>query len=210
MLSVLQSLVPSFWFYRTVTLNLQQEKGDIFAAVRIVSTFHALASVLCGVLYSNGMIASDTFVTLTRLTMSGFFAYDIVHVIDTYRYYGKLSSQVFIAHHLMALYGLHYVPNYLAFVPNLLMTEITTPFINLSWYANKRYGQVKPAWYFVNALAIVSGFAVFRVANLITAVATAFQQGETRMVLFVTGLLTMNISWTVKLAKIYLRDYKNN
>ena len=206
-LSVLQSLLPSFLFYRTLTLSLQRQRKDIFATVRLVSSCHALASIGCGLGYHYGLLSDSAFVSAIRLVMSGFFAYDIVHVMDHVSYYGKTASQVFILHHLLGLYGLGYVPAYLPYVPNILLTEATTPFINLSWYANKKYGRVKPLWYFANALVVVSGFIGLRVINLGSTMQYALQTGDTRLGGFLSGLLLMNISWTVKLIKMYWQDF---
>lgn len=212
MLTVFQTLLPSFLFYRTLTVKLREKFQDIFQAVRISSTFHSVSTVCCAGLYSSGMLrnADDIFVSLVRLLMSGFFTYDIIHVLDNYKYYGKTPSQVFIVHHLVGLYGLCYLPEYLPYVAQTLLTEITTPFVNLSWYCNKRYGNVKPAWYFANALCVLAGFVVFRVANVGNLMLTGFQRGEYRLGLFQLGLLTMNIGWTVKLFKLYQVDWKKS
>jgi hypothetical protein len=210
MLTVLQSLVPSFVFYRTLTVNLRDKYQDIFKAVRITSTFHSVSTVCCAGLYLSGLLSDDFFVSIIRLLMSGFFTYDIIHVLDNYKYYGKTPSQVFIAHHLVALYGLSYLPVYLPYVAPTLLTEITTPFVNLSWYSNKRYGNVKPAWYFANALCVLAGFLVFRVANVGNLMLTGIRMGEYRLALFQSALLSMNIGWTVKLFKLYNVDWKKS
>ena len=212
MLTVLQTLLPSFIFYRSLTVNLHDKFKDIFLAVRISSTFHSVSTVCCAVLYLSGMLSDDIFVSSVRLLMSGFFTYDIIHILDNYKYYGKTPSQVFIVHHLLGLYGLCYLlPEYLPYVaPTTLLTEVTTPFINLSWYGNKMSGKLKPSWYFVNAVCVLAGFVVFRVGNGTYLMLTGFTSGEYRLGLFQLALLIMNVGWTSKLYKLYLADWRKS
>ena len=196
------SIILSTIFFTIIGKKLSNIKS-IDTTNYLISTFHALGCILISYLYLNNKINEDQYISLTPFTI----AYSIYDTFFMYFFMNTKNLNFMIMHHFMIIYVNYWlIQNRDLFVLKMLainyLTEISTPFLNLSMYLYYKKNKKNK---FFNTLLKISNYSLIITYFLFRVILgfyliwlTAFYNYLFYLQLLMTSL---NIYWFKKLLK---------
>lgn len=204
---LLFQILPSIMFYRTVNINLQKWRNNSPTEnIRIISSIHAIISSILSYAYLTKKISISLFSPAVGLVSYGYFLIDLSHILLYKKQYSQPLFYSYLFHHIFAFIGLSYIDIYPYYLARAYLAEISTPFLNLSWYLNKRHQ--KGILYFTNASLVVVLFFVFRILNLSQMLIKGPKDGPLIFPFLCFSFWLMNVLWMRGLTKIYWAEFK--
>lgn len=207
MLALLTSPITlSLVGYRSLSQYFYTRIRNPFYHIRALSTLHAATTFIWSALYLGLGLSDTTFGWVLTLLSSGFFILDIGHMVlyrDRYSTEAKLS---YLAHHSMCLVCTGYHPQYSYEIARGYLSELSTPFMNLSWRW-RRENRIGPA-YFLNGLWIIGLFWQTRIVNFVDLLRTRWEVTNGSVHVMGVAFLFLNIMWTYKVVESFWKDYR--
>lgn len=201
------TIIPSVLFYRTLKINLQRRYTSPQSSMKTLSTLHATLSSGLSIAYLSDLVALNNYSLGISLISSGFFLVDLAHIMLYQRHYSKHLLMSYYLHHIFALVGLSYVNVFPYYVARGYLSELSTPFLNISWSLSKR-GQ-KGLLYFINSVAVISMFLSARIYNISNLIYHRPENAGVAFHLITSLFLGLNLSWFQGLLVLYYKDYQN-
>ncbi len=201
------TLIPSCGLYRYLNVFLLRRKIINPYAIKIIGTCHASVATIVSLLYLRNYLTFSLFCWLARLNSLGYFFLDISHLV-LYRQNTKTYPvKSYFLHHLVCLLGLYYIRYFPQHFGWLYLTEVTTPFINLSWFFNYHSKPLYLKYYFINGLITWLLFFWLRVYNPIDIMLSPSNKPYIIFYGLLTPLTSLNIVWFLYLTRLYCHDY---
>ncbi len=201
------TLIPSCGFYRYLNVILIRNKIINPYAIKIIGTYHAIKATIIGLLYLGNYLTFSLFCWLARLNSLGYFFLDISHLILYRQNSKKYLVKSYLIHHLVCLSGLIYINYFPENFVWLYLTEITTPFINLSWLLNYHFKPIYLKYYFINAIIVSVLFFWLRVYKPLVIMLSLPSKNYIIFYGLLTPITYLNIVWFFNLTRLYYRDY---
>ena len=201
----LLTILPSVFFYRQGNIYLQSKNRCASEKIRILSTFHAVSTITLSFLYLYNRVSSVYFIYGLRVVSYGFFLMDLSHIILYKNQYSTKLLYSYYLHHIGVLFALTYMHGNAYILARGYISEISTPFMNLSWFLNKT--KYKNHLYFINGLLILYFFLYARIYNIWNLLYTYSNNISFFYNLIGVVFLFLNMSWTYGLGRIYYKDF---
>ena len=201
------TVLPSMYLYRKVNIELHKKEHHASDNIRIISTFHALAASSLSIFYLNGWIHRGLFSWAIGFISYGFFLIDFSHILLYKHQYSKNLLYSYYLHHSLVLLALSYTNYYPYMVARAYLSELTTPFINLSWLLHKCGSRNN--YYLSNAVVVLLLFIFARIYNIYHLLSYPSPETTGLSNIILSLLLMLNIGWTYGLSLIYYKDFKH-
>ena len=200
-------LIPSLLVYRQMNKALvQKKKIDPFVSSRILSTVHAVSTVcLCGAFLCN-WISVGFLETGILLVSPAYFIMDLMHISVYYKKYQGPQYWSYILHHTITIYATTLIRTYPEYYAQAFLAELSTPFINLSWYLQRNNNRGK--FYLANGLVTLGLFSTIRIYNYGNLLYKTLPTEPFTYNFLIMCLWGLNWVWTYKLSSIFYQDFK--
>lgn len=199
------TILPSMYLYRKANIKLQYRSNNPVENIRIISSVHAIATSSISVIYLNNWTSLNYFSWAIGFLSYGFFLIDFSHILLYKHQYSKKLLYSYYLHHSLVLIALSCASRYPYLVARGYLSELSTPFINLSWLLHKH--GVRGGYYLVNGIIVLLLFLFARLYNIGNLL--YFRHESTIASDIILSLLfILNLVWTHGLSLIYYKDYK--
>ena len=207
--SLFFKIIPSIIFYRTININLQKWRSSSSPTenIRIISSLHAILSTGLSSAYLCGKLPLNTFSWSIGFVSYGFSLVDLSYILLYENQYSKSLITSYIIQHLLTLVGISYINIYPYYVARGYLAELSTPFVNLSWYLSRN--GYKDNNYFINGSITLGLFGLVRIANITELL---YNRPDTSPFIYpfiCSALLGVNCLWMRGLILVYYNDYNN-
>ena len=196
------------YYYSNKYLDKQFHLNDM--GLRILSTLHSIGCFTSSLMFLLGYINNVEISYLLIFISKGYFFYDIYYLLK----YKKLDISFiqYLLHHIVCFIAIDNVRKYPIIVTQGFLSEITAPFLNISWYLNKI--KRKNYIYFGNGILIMILFLKYRILNFYTILnnidLVIFSSKNNIEFYFYKYLMTflwgLNIFWFVCIIKLFFKD----
>lgn len=199
-------LIPSLLVYRQCNKFLYRKNIDPFIACRILSTVHAIGTVvLCGG-YLGNLWSANFLETGMYIVSPAYFLMDLMHITNYYNKYKGAQYWSYLLHHVITVYSTTLIPSYPDYFARGFLAEASTPLVNLSWYLLQK--RQKGILYFANGVGLMGIFAVARVWNFGELLTRTWSTEPFKYNVLIATMWSMNVVWYYKLCNIYYHDFK--
>ena len=203
---LLFTIIPSILVYRTLKIYLQKKNYNPTTSIRILSTLHATITSGISIAYLNNAISDVNYAYILPLVSSGFFFIDLAHITLYKLQYSRQLLSTFYIHHILSLVGLSYINIYTYHLARGYLSELSTPFINLSWVLTRQGN--KGIAYLSNGFVVLGLFSTIRIYNVIDLIYNCPDNPSLIYRLTTFTFLLLNLAWLQGLTRIYYNDLK--
>ena len=199
-------MIFSSYFYISSHNLLSSIVVDRSKSLKIISTFHATNTVIVNYMFLNDYIGLSYYIPLFFFNTFGYFILDMINIYLFKSNYTINNLISYVLHHIIALLSLFYIRTFPITIARCFLSEITTPFLNYSWYLNNNNisSGIK---YIVNCSFLYVFFFYFRIYN-IAHILLYLQEGndDIRYTIIVSLLLLLNSYWFKKINVIIFKN----
>lgn len=170
----------------------------------IYTSFHAIISTLCSYLYIQEYVTQNTYLYILAISPA-FAIFDIQKICDPRN---KVNTKnVLIFHHSLIVLGYFLISDYLRvndqhieYVAYNYLSEISTPFLNMSIYLNK-INKTNTKLFFIICILTLLSYLIFRIIVPGYVTMIIYNNDSYAYLLMQLPLNTMNYFWFYKLCK---------
>lgn len=182
--------------------------------IRVISIFHCGITVFFSIFYLINLFSSNIFVYIIYIISPGYFILDFRYLLKKSDGKNNLLQYSYYLHHSASLIGIYYGNLYPTYLARSFLTEISTPFLNISWFIRKAINISKKnpysniyvnSIYRVNLFIYFTLFIIFRIYNLteLTYTSGNIYFCHRIIILFFTLL---NYVWLYSIIKILINE----
>ena len=171
--------------------------------IKLISSIHAISSTIISYLYINHQLSLFYYINLLYTNSIGYFISDTLYLII---YRKTMSNELFwqyIFHHIISVIALLNLQYYPLLIAHGFLTEISTPFFNISWY----YYKNKNSIYYVNFSILYYLFIKYRVFGLLF-IFNSKHNKDVYSNVVISGIILLNLIWSYKLTVIARKEVK--
>ena len=197
----------SSYFYISSHNLLSSIVVDRSKSLKLISTFHATNTVIVNYMFLNDYIGIYYYIPLFFFNTFGYFILDMINIYLFKSNYTLTNLISYVLHHIIAILSLFYIRSYPLTIARCFLSEITTPFLNYSWYLNNNNNS-SGIKYIVNCAFLYVFFFYFRVYNIVN-VLLYQREGEKdiRYDISLIILLLLNSYWFKKINVIIFKNF---
>ena len=191
----------SYFIYNQLFISANKIVKIYECKIRLLSFIHAIFSSVISFLFLYSFLNVSNYYYLSILTSTGYFFIDLQYILSLNTNWKLNASYLF--HHLLGLYGIYQIPYYPKLIAGCFFTEISTPFINISWFLHKI--KYKKNWlYFINAGWILYCFIIFRIKFYYESLSNSYNASKVYLAIYL--MLFLNLMWTSSLIILFVKD----
>lgn len=199
--------IISCFIYRNINLLCDTLTKNVDNKIKMVSSLHAINSTIISYCFLQNIIPEIYYYNLLFLNSIGYFISDTVYL---FMYRKTMSNGLFwqfIYHHIVCFICLNNLHIYPVLSAKGFLTEISTPFFNISWYLYKK--NIKNLLYYINLSILYILFVKFRIIDLYCLYFSEYNTDlSSHSVMGV--LIILNTIWLYKLSTIIITELYSN
>ena len=153
----------SIYLYSCINNYLNKFISNPHYNIRIISSIHCFFCVMISSIFLLNLIDNNFYLNSIYLISPGYFILDFFYLIF-FSPQSKLTYCYYF-HHIISLTGIYFGIDYPIYLARGLLTELSTPFLNISWYLKKKK-YTKYIIYHINLIILYILFFICRIVNL--------------------------------------------